>query len=299
MTHDVVICTRNRPTELETALESVAAQTRAPTTVIIVDASDDEATHALTQRWSSSGPLGSPIRYLNASPGLPAQRNLGVDISTADVVHFIDDDVVLDREYLASIAAVFERDSECQIVGVGGLVTNQPSHEPRIWWRTALLDSRRSGVILKSGANIIVTTAHELMRVQWLSGCSMSYRADVVRRLRFDEGLPGYASMEDVDFGFRAARVGKLVLEPEARLVHNTSPIERWDDSTISRAFTYRRGWFVEKNLPRWCLIPFWWSVVAGAAIHTCVALAKRDRKNLRIAVWWLQGGIDFARGIR
>jgi GT2 family glycosyltransferase len=206
---------------------------------------------------------------------------------------------VLNPEYLASLATVFEHDVDQKIVGAGGLITNQISRQPRFWWRVALLDSKRSGVILKSGANIIVTSANAQRRVQWLSGCSMSFRTGVVRRLQFDETLRGYALMEDVDFGFRAAQLGALVLDPGAQLVHNVSPVGRWDHPHRHRASTYRRGWFVEKNLPRWCLIPFWWSVVAGAVVQCVVAVGKGRRWGFRVALWRLQGGLDFLRHVR
>jgi GT2 family glycosyltransferase len=299
MKHDVIICTKNRRADLEFALDSLAAQTRPPNMLIVVDASDNDDTKVLVRHWSSAEKRSFGIEYVKAAPGLPAQRNLGVETSSADVVHFLDDDVVVDPDYIASIAAVFEHDTYGQIVGVGGLITNQPARHVRIWWRLALLDSKHSGVILRSGANIIVSSANEQMRVEWLSGCSMSFRSAIVRQLRFDEELPGYALMEDVDFGFRAAQIGELVLEPKARLVHNVSPVGRWGHPARQRASTYRRGWFVEKNLPRWCLVLFWWSVVAGAAVQCCVAVVKRKRWVLRAAIWRLQGGLDFIRGAR
>lgn len=299
MTHDVVICTRNRPSDLATALASLGAQTVAPSGLIIVDASDNDESEAVVGRWSAEQNLPFEVIHIRAEPGLPAQRNLGVNATDADVVHFIDDDVVLDPEYVAAIAAVFEEDTDGLVVGVGGLITNQPVRRPRLWWRLALMDSTRSGVVLRSGTAIIVTAAREQTRVQWLSGCSMSYRAEVVRQIRFDEALPGYALMEDTDFSFRARRAGELVLEPRARLVHNVSPTERWDHRSRHRAATYRRGWFVSKNLPRWCVVPFWWSVAAGAVVQCFVAIAEHNRWGLRVAVWRLEGGIDYLRGRR
>lgn len=299
MTHDVVICTRNRPADLESALESLAAQTRLPSSVLIVDASDGDASRALVQSWSEAGRGGLRLGYLAAAPGLPAQRNLGADRSSADVVHFIDDDVVLEPGYLAALAEVFEQDGGGTIAGAGGLITNLPPREPRLWWRLALMDSKRSGATLCSGVSVIVTAADAPLSVQWLSGCSMSFRTEIVRRLRFDEALRGYALMEDVDFSFRAGRVGRLVLEPRARLVHTLSRLGRWHGPSRHRAGVCRRGWFVEKNLPRWCLIPFWWSVFAGAVVQCGVALAKRERGGLRLAAWRLQGALDFVRGVR
>lgn len=298
--HDVIICTRNRPDDLRTALDSIAKQRLRPASVIIVDASDDTNSAAEVERWAAAiSSQSTLVTYVHAEPGLPAQRNVGASLSQAEIVHFIDDDVVLEPEYLSAIAAAFADDTDGRVVGVGGLVTNQPSRRPRLWWRLACLDSNREGVILYSGANIVVTNAQTRTPVQWLSGCSMSFRRDVVAQLGFDESLPGYGLMEDADFGFRASRLGQLLVEPRARLVHNTSPIGRWDHARRERAATARRGWFVRKNLPPAAMAAFWWSVLGGAVVQIAVSLATRSRWGLRIALWRLHGAIDFLRGAR
>jgi GT2 family glycosyltransferase len=227
------------------------------------------------------------------------QRNVGVRHSRADVLHFVDDDVLLDPRYLECLAETFEGLNAETVVGAGGLITNLPPRSPRWWWRAALLDSRRQGVILPSGFNVMVTAVSQPTEVQWLSGCSMAFRSRAFDNHQFDERLAGYGLMEDVDFSVRAGRSGKLVVNPKARLLHNVSPVERWDFEKRTRASVYRRGWFVQKNMPRISRVAFWWSVATGAITTVVMAVLTASRWRLRIAKWQLMGAVDYLRGAR
>jgi GT2 family glycosyltransferase len=298
--HDLVICTRNRPDELLIALRSIGRQSRLPAGVIVVDASDDERSAAVLEHWKDEiATAGISVTRVAANPCLPAQRNLAARLSVADVLHFIDDDVTLDCAYLAEIARVFENDRLHRILGVGGLIQNQPPHRPRLWRRLAMLDSKLEGVVLRSGINVMVTAAKEPRYVDWLSGCSMSYRRDVVLEHKFDESLAGYALMEDVDFGYRSHHDGSLVLQPHATLVHHVSENGRWDHKQRQRTAIYRRGWFVRKNLTPSAMLAFWWSVVASITVDALLAMATGRRHGLRVALWQICGAADFLKGSR
>ena len=295
LTHDLIICTRNRPGDLAAAMTTVEAQTRPFDSVLVVDSSDTDESELLVR----ASERGGRYRYVRSPPGLTVQRNRGVQHSRADVIHFVDDDVLLEKDYLGSLAATFEAPDAGDVVGAGGIITNLPERHPRLWWRVALMDSRREGVVLPSGINTLVSEADQPKRVQWLSGCSMSYRRSLFESLSFDETLGGYGLMEDVDFSVRAARTGRLLVTPHARLVHNVSPVERWDFQRRTRASVYRRGWFVEKNLPRRCRAAFWWSVVAGTALSAALAIGTGSRWRMRIAGWQVLGAKDFLQGKR
>ncbi len=306
LTDDVVVCTLDRPEDLLRTLNSVRHQSRPPRRVVIVDASSTDSTRDAVGRWCNQHhPLPFAVSRVSCEPGLPRQRNVGCSVSDADVVHFIDDDVTLDRSYIDQIMTVFERERERErereheVVGVGGLITNQPPHRLRWYWRVALLDSSRRGVVLPSGANTVVTASAAAQDVEWLSGCSMSFRRSLVAENTFDESLEGYALMEDVDFGYRASQAGRVVHQPTARLEHHASPVNRWARERRQRTVVCRRGWFVLKHGGRFHLVAFAWSVVAGAAAHAAVGLIARRRDALRQSWWTLLGAVDFLRGAR
>lgn len=108
----VIICTMDRPDDLGRALQSLQSQTLLPDEVIIVDASRNDRSEApIPEAFQSL-----PIRYFHTrTPGLTRQRNIGIRESTGDVLLFLDDDVILEPEYIEHVAAAFARDTEGKI----------------------------------------------------------------------------------------------------------------------------------------------------------------------------------------
>lgn len=104
LTISAAICTRNRPLQLTRALESLLAQSTAPHEIIVVDnAPSDDA----TARLMAEGFAG--VRYMREPvPGLDFARNRALHTSTADLVAFLDDDAVADRDWCRTLKQVFE-----------------------------------------------------------------------------------------------------------------------------------------------------------------------------------------------
>ena len=130
MSDVLLLCTLNRPGEVHTCLESVQAQTHVPDRVVVVDSSADDATRAVVEELATAWPAGS-LEYHHAERGIIRQRADGVDLTTEDIVHFVDDDTVLEPGYFAAIIDAFAQDTEGSVGGVGGFVTNQPPHRYR------------------------------------------------------------------------------------------------------------------------------------------------------------------------
>ena len=219
----VIICTKDRPTELAICLESLARQITQPEEVIVVDASTVAAESAVNDFRSKVGPACS-VKLLRASPGLTRQRNIGVRAASGSVILFLDDDTALDTDYVKEIAAVYEQDLESKIGGVGGAIIPDPT--PREGWphRTFkhifLLPSIGLGRLKRSGHPERVFSPSELLKVELLSGCNMSYRREVFSHLQFDERLSGYALGEDLHFSYAVSRRWQLVMTPYARIEH-------------------------------------------------------------------------------
>ena len=233
MRHELVVCTRNRPDDTLRCLESVATQTRSPDRVIVVDSSDTDATKHVTETFARTS--GLAVDFFHSAPGLTLQRNAALDHldESTDVVHFVDDDAILDPAYLHGILATFE--DHPQAGGAGGRICNLPEHLPNRLRRILLLNSRDQGVLLRSGVNVLSFTGDRPRRVGWLSGCSMSYRCRSITGLRFDESRSGNGVGEDVDFSARVAARAELVWTPLAVLEHRQSAINREDQATVMR----------------------------------------------------------------
>jgi GT2 family glycosyltransferase len=226
MGDDLIICTRNRPDDLERCLGSVRAQVRLPLTTTIVYSSDTDASKRVVESFAARWPADRTISHVASAPGLPHQRAVGLHTTSQPIVHYVDDDTVLEPGYLAAVVDAFDRDAIGSIGGVGGFVTNQPPHRFRridVWLG---LDSPREGAVLPSGRNVrVYDEPRDDLDVDWLPGCAMSYRRAVLDVAPPDEHAPFEG--EDVEWSYRVRQHARLVVSPHARIAHLQSPTNR------------------------------------------------------------------------
>ncbi len=254
----VILCTRHRPDDVAGCLVTISAQTRLAPLVLVVDSSDDAATADVVVAAARQWPAGSKLEYLHATPSLTHQRVVGIEHTSSDVVHFVDDDVRLDPRCLESIMATFEADATHitgqarPILGVGAYMTGQGPRASVKWIdRVAGLDSDSEGVVLPSGRNIAVTTEpSRTVDVDWLSGAMMSYRRAALALEAPDEvGFPFEG--EDVDLSFRIGGHGRLVVNPQARYEHLESQTNRVAGAAQAKAELCARLLRVANNSDR------------------------------------------------
>jgi GT2 family glycosyltransferase len=301
----VVICTRNRPADVRGALGAMARD-RANVRVVVVDASTDDETSAVCARFHQDNP-GIELHYARADrPGLPQQRNQAVVLCRAlgvDVVHFIDDDTEILRGYLDALEARFDREPE--VLGVGGrTVEGQrgPSGLARRLWSSFYLFGEPLTVLPSGHGHAEYEDVHATGRVQWLRGCCMSYRMAAFESNAFDErlgpGPAGYGLGDDLDFGFRVSRIGRLVVEPGARCIHHLAPSNRTPAYHYGHdRVVHRYVWLTERESAGLSLRAFWWSVFGDLVMLSARALIRRDGQSMRAAAGTLAGVVTVIRG--
>jgi GT2 family glycosyltransferase len=244
---ELVICTKDRPEALTRALVSILDQTVTPNRVLVVDSSVSVESEVVVKEVNSYSKVS--IFYVKSIPGLTHQRNVAVKnlLATTELVHFIDDDVILRDNYLEGIVAAFKRSPEA--IGVGGAIENLPVYRVRLLRKVLGLDSNIQGSILRNGYNVICALPSLERQVDWLSGCSMSFRRNIFTYQFFDERRTGNGMGEDVDFCLRAKNHGKLVWTPDAKLIHDRSPINRLDAMKTRNAIFEHRLMLAADNL--------------------------------------------------
>jgi GT2 family glycosyltransferase len=98
-TVSVVVCTRDRPEDLERCLEALGRLATPPFEVLVVDNSpSDERTRRVCERF--------PVRYVvEPLPGQSRARNRGILETSGELVAFTDDDCVVDSGWLDDLGA--------------------------------------------------------------------------------------------------------------------------------------------------------------------------------------------------
>jgi GT2 family glycosyltransferase len=277
----VIIPTKNRPDDLVVAVRSVLAQTFRPPWLVIVDQSNDhESRRRVDAELSAAEQRRGQLCCLNyiydpAISGLAAARNRATATAQGDIWLFLDDDVCLEPDFIEQLLAVYREHPEA--AGVSGIITNYPAPPTvyhvwsRIFMRGPFHDERQP----------IYWNAERLrgsppIRVQRFGGGLMSFRAEAIRNMSFDENLRGVSDGEDVDFCSRLGREAVLLLAPLARLEHKQSPPGRLTDHWLRRhargnVFLYRKNW---SGVP-FNRICYWWLWLGYCSI-ALIACSRR-----------------------
>lgn len=180
------------------------AQTRAPDMVIVAGASlaDVEGVDAAAPK----------TRVILAPRGSCAQRNHALELirPECDLVFFFDDDFVPGRDYLAKAEALFL--SHPDIVGTCGRIVADGVRGAGYSFDEAVAlleeDDRAAAPIDAS------------YPMEALYGCNMGFRVSALENISFDENLPLYGWLEDIDFSYRAGARGRLVKSTSFAGVH-------------------------------------------------------------------------------
>jgi cellulose synthase/poly-beta-1,6-N-acetylglucosamine synthase-like glycosyltransferase len=297
----VVVCTKDRPDEIK--MSCAAADKASPNIpILVIDASTTDATRDVCEIFMRQNAPSLTLLYRRASqPGLALQRNEAIGICLelgVQVVHFIDDDTEVLDGYFDAIEHRFRTDPA--VMGIGGVILNQLTVNYVAIKSFFLLGSSRRGSVLRSGRNILgqypgtLDTDH----VEWLNGCSMSFRITVFDEAMFDDGLRGYSLGEDYDFSFRVGRKHKLVVEPAAVCIHHLTPTMRGSARTHARQATEAtHRWVNAHRALGMSPIAFWWSTFGDFLLHIGYGIIYVKRESLQAAVGVVDGVIAIICG--
>ena len=225
----VVICTYRRPELLYILLKSLENQSKLPESIKIVGTVELDFSIAVNNQIIKLQEKGITVEKLFAPKGLTKQRNFGVDHLPADttIVCFLDDDILIPKNYFESVSNNF-RDLP-DAIGIGFVTHDNLNRKNRIsiWDSISMNNSFRPGKLLKSGINSGFDYQSKPYLVDWLPGCSMSYKYNIFQNVNFDERRSDVGWGEDVDFSFRTKEFGNLYMVSISDLVHTRSKVNR------------------------------------------------------------------------
>jgi glycosyltransferase involved in cell wall biosynthesis len=209
----IVVCTRNRPAFLDTALASLQQSSPPECAILVVDsASETVETRDVAARYAT--------RYLRVDiKGLSIARNAGLYSSHTEIVVFTDDDCLAVEGWIPPILAQFEDPRVDAVAGrmLDGILDDHPQTR------------RFSDPLDAMDAGHGALMAFRRLRPLELGG--------------FDEVLGAgraLAGAEDLDMFLRTARAGGVVVfEPASAVRHDH---ERQGDDYTALLRGYGRG---------------------------------------------------------
>jgi len=225
----IVIVTYNRYKDLVDCLDSILEMDYPPFETIIVDSCSTDDTKKIEAYY--------PIRFVSIrEKSMVKARNVGGSLAEGDIIAFLDDDVLVHRQWSKHLLKTYKH---IQIGGVGGRVI--PYNAPENYYQKA----RKAdiGKVFKTG---LVMGNYDVplespVEVDTLIGCNMSFRKDVMKKVGdFDENFSGNCFRDDTDYCVRVRKQGyKLLYQPKAHVWH------KFKGKTANSQWIY---WYTRNN---------------------------------------------------
>lgn len=193
----IVIASTNRADTLSKTLIDLQSQSTPPEEVILSVVKDSDFPPEVD---NSTFPFA--VRKVIGKPGLTCQRNLAISklSEQSTLVTMLDDDVFLHSDYLQNCLKIFEEHEDCVCL-MGHLLQN------------GNIDPEGAKILLKRPlSQFEKERRYSVIKTEYggLYGCNMTFRKKLFEKELFDERLPLYSEMEDLDMGSRAKRWGQI-----------------------------------------------------------------------------------------
>lgn len=264
----LVIITYQREKILPVCLNLAVKQTRKPTEVIVIDASDDwENTRNKVMAEVAS--KDDNIHWIYAAAeqrSTTLQRNQGIQLATADILFLIDDDSLMYPNCAEQIMQVYEADTDRVVMGVQANIVSEPpaldtlisdskqgfgisekllsGYIKRLLWKYEFL---RHLFIMDAKEHFIpydgsfpeyqlpdTVRKLNLSSTRIFDGYRMTYRREVILQEIFEPLFHYYAVAEDSDASYRVSRHGALATALDAKLHHFQSGSGRLSPLKVS-----------------------------------------------------------------
>jgi GT2 family glycosyltransferase len=207
----LIIATYNRHDILGNTLSMAMSQDYENLEIIVIDQTATPFCLAPDLGAASSQSLRLHYKW-HPHPNLPAARNLGIRLAHGELIIFLDDDVLIEANYVSAIIATYTGE---EIGGACGVCipegcSDGGAETVRFANLLGLDQPFKPGVCIP---------------VKSMVGVNMSFRRSAVSNAGpFDEAFGGSGFGEDSDFTLRVHKLGyRLLLNPHIRVIHLAS----------------------------------------------------------------------------
>lgn len=242
----VVVCTYERGESLRECLEGLAGQSYKDFEVVIVDGGSTDMTNEVIEKYQRRLEIK---KVVYRGKELSRVRDKGWREARGELVSWIDDDVVVSKNWVKSIVGIMDENLR-EVGGVSGptlvkkeLISGRDVFsfydKGGLWkilgwvWNRWFLEGGKYevGRLFKSGAWSPGSNFGSSLRIKglkevdYLEACNMTLRRSLVKKVGgYDYGYKKVAEWCELDLAKRVAELGyKLVFSSKVKVHHNIS----------------------------------------------------------------------------
>lgn len=258
-TVSIIICTHNRSAALipclTSILQAIDAAPQVDAEILIIDNNSTDNTQDAVATWRVEHP-GCNLRVVfEPQKGLSHARNCGLSHATGALLLMIDDDCIMDTNYIANALAHDARDTDPVLRG-GSVFLGDPTDQPL----TIKTETKHQSWSRKRSSG-----RHENLG-NTLLGCNMMMRKTLVDKIGpFDITLGAGSSIpggEDTDYIFRTYIHGfEIEYAPDLKIHHFHGRKKVEDGYNLFRNYSIGGGALYAKYLfshPNMCRQLYW-----------------------------------------
>ena len=229
----IIICTYNREKYIRPLLESIAKNDY-PTTdyeIVLVDNNCTDNTHGVCEQFAAAHKEVSFRYVIEPEQGLSAARNKGIKEAKGDIIIYVDDDALVDTDYIRQYAEHFATYPETMAAG-GPIEPLYESKEPS--WM-----SPYTKALLTAWMNY-GTQVREYPNGRYPGGGNAAYRKEVFERVGLfntELGRKGnlLLASEEKDIFDKMKALGMKVLYLPAPVLHHCIPQTKLEEDYFNR----------------------------------------------------------------
>lgn len=251
----VVVITRNRPEILAQCLSKLAQQDEKPQRVIVVDSSD---------RFIPITEDGLLHLHFPGGKGqMPKARNRGAEAAETEWVAFIDDDCLVDSDWLLELVKAIRSDPG--LAGVGGRIS-----DPRWTYNPANPVGRVvQGRVYSNFAAIF----DSIIEADIAPGGNMSFRKSWLEKVGgFDPRYVATNHREDPDLCLRIKQAGGRIGYCSSAHAHHLNArhslgeLKPWHEFYLRYSFGRNEAFFLARHCPSQLLSRWWEDTLSQAS---------------------------------
>lgn len=229
----VVICTYNRATYIQDAMDSLYHQTidKQFYEIIVVNNNSNDNTIEVCEDWISKHPAAQYRFYNEAKQGASYARNTGAAYANGSLICFMDDDAIAESDYLERIIRFFDEHTDAGGLG-GRIIPKYIPEEPK--WMSYYVSSLVGNFDYSNEVSVFSANKYPL------ESNMIIRKEDFFAVNGFNVELPGVVGTlriggEGKDFFFKLKAIGRVIYyDPTIRVQHVV------EVSKLTKEYMYR-----------------------------------------------------------